>query len=321
VDEEDLEDDLPSNYSGVGDRKVSHPFSVSSFSDSSSSDLGIDAAGDVENVPMMSPIDPGTYIKISGTRRIGRLRDTVYSDPGNPFDEEEDDATPMFEHEATRESPVVPHRNITPSPPAEFWRNSWSCQSKLSKRKGFLKIDTKERRSHEDGKKVRSFSELGRTASMSSSSSDEYDNVAPPSAFWMGRSGSKNRKRSDDHESALEHDDTDDPTIELAQPSKRVRREQREGARGQAEAMSRAESERQREGRSDLENGNKTPILSPTPRRSGTPTLIREHSFLTRESDAVNDEKGKTKEESEDVNRDTRFYKFYSGVLGEYVGQ
>ncbi|SMQ52603.1 unnamed protein product [Zymoseptoria tritici ST99CH_3D7] len=284
-DQEDGEDDLPSNY---GDRKDSHPFSISSFSASSSSESELELQAPQVNILGDPVVVAKAYVKLSKTRKIGRLRDTVYSDPGNPFDGESDINEADFGmagvgREITpAEQKKISAKDETPPPPLDFWRESWPSQSRLSKRRGVLQINTKERRSHEDGKKVRQFKR--KSAASSSSSSDDYDDAGPPSGFWRGQSSVKVRKRP--------------------------------------EMQTRQEVEESRGRKRGPRDGGETVIHAPTPKRSGTPALIREHSLplFPEDKKEMGDRNAKEDDENRD-NRDTRFYKFYSGVLGEYTVQ
>ncbi|KJX94403.1 hypothetical protein TI39_contig4197g00008 [Zymoseptoria brevis] len=284
-DQEDGEDDLPSNY---GDRKDSHPFSISSFSASSSSGSELELQPPQVNILRDPAVVAKAYVKLSKTRKIGRLRDTVYSDPGNPFDGESDidevdfgvagvgrEITPAEQKESSA-------KDETPPPPLDFWRESWPSQSRLSKRRGVLQINTKEKRSHEDGKKVGQFKR--RSAASSSSSSDDYDDAGPPPGFWRGQSSVKVRKRP--------------------------------------ETQTRQEVEESRGRKRGPRDGAETVILAPAPKRSGTPALIREHSLplFPEDKKEMGNRNAKEDDENRDT-RDTRFYKFYSGVLGEYTVQ
>ncbi|EGP86066.1 uncharacterized protein MYCGRDRAFT_94570 [Zymoseptoria tritici IPO323] len=282
-DQEDGEDDLPSNY---GDRKDSHPFSISSFSASSSSESELELQPPQVNILGDPVVVAKAYVKLSKTRKIGRLRDTVYSDPGNPFDGESDiDEADIGMAGVGREITPAEQKNNsakdeTPPPPLDFWREIWPSQSRLSKRRGVLQINTKERRSHEDGKKVRQF----KRKSAASSSSDDYDDAGPPSGFWRGQSSVKVRERP--------------------------------------EMQTRQEVEESRGRKRGPRDGGETVIHAPTPKRSGTPALIREHSLplFPEDKKEMGDRNAKEDDENRD-NRDTRFYKFYSGVLGEYTVQ
>jgi hypothetical protein len=230
------------------------------------------------------------------------LRDTVYSDPGNPFDHDvEPDRTVVLpvttlpEHLTGEQD--IQSISSTPPPPSAFWRKSWSYRSisACSRRKALLEIDTRERRSHEDGKKFRRF-EHGDTASPSSSSassSDDYRDFDPPTAFWRGGTGGLevNKLRAERYAPAMTE------KIHAAFGDDEGKNERQVGKSG-------------------------CYIHAPTPRRSGTPVLIRELSVPAFVND---DETGRYKERKKEGNevesRDTKFYKFYSGVLGEYVKQ